>query len=509
MFKSLLVLVAVLFVSLSTVVTTDAANSKNYTVTANLFVPGNLNKQLPGVTAYLTNGNNPLGIGGYAAIAPTQPVKDNATLTIDENGRKIVVVDILNPVFTLQQIESGKNVKIIDYVKDEEIYTANKNTIKGRITQITVELLDNSGSYTFTNCREYPTLLGLYWDVPLTLSVDLSKLSNEDLNPPQPTEEKKEETTLANGTIVNTVTQPDGRSVVSMTTVKGSSSITSTNSNGEATSTITLSKEEAISGVELPLHQVVASSEATAQKIKFVSLGDEASLQVAVPVKDLTNKVVVFVEQANGVHKIIAPTYKNGKIEFTAEKDVTYKIVNNVKTFKDVKDNAWFKDAVQYMAAREWITGSNNQFKPNEQITRAMVVTVLYRMAQQPEAFGEHSFKDVLPNKSYTDAVAWAYGQGYVKGYDATTFGVSKPITREQFAVILWRYAGSPNVDGTLSKFKDVQKVSASSKDALMWAVNNGILSGKADGTLDPKGNTTRAHAAKMLMTFMENVQTN
>ena len=510
----LMLLVAVFTILIGTVTTTDAAE-KSHTVTANLFVPGHLNKQLPGITAYLTNGNNPLGIGGYPAIAPTQPVSDNATLTIDKSGRKIVVVDILNPVFTLQQIESGSNVKILDIVKDNEIYTANKNTIKGRITQLTVELLDNSGTYTFTNCREYPTLLGMYWDVPLTLSVDLTNVSLEEPkqeeekpSATEPIETKTEEVTLANGTVVNSVTKQDGSKSVTMTTVNGSTSITSISAKKEAMSTITLAKVDAFQGVELPIQAIEVGKATKAHALQFVALGEENALQVAVPVKNMSSAIVVEAQQANGETTLMAPTYKNGHVVFTAQKNVTYKLVNNSKTFKDVKTSAWFNEPVQYMAAREWLSGTNNTFKPNEAITRAMVVTVLYRMANEPKAVKTHSFQDVLANRSYTDAVAWAYAQGYIKGYDDTTFGVSKPITREHFAVILWRYAGSPKVDGTLATFKDAKKVGASSKDALIWAVQNSILSGKEDGTLNPKGNTTRAHAAKMMMTFMEGVQT-
>jgi dsDNA-binding SOS-regulon protein len=156
-----------------------SAASKNYTVTANLYVPGKLNTQLPGVTAYLTNGNNPLGLGGYDAVAPTTPVSDNATLTVASDGTMTLNVTVPNPVFTLQQIDGSSNAIITNSVRDSETYATTDGSVsrKGRITKITVELKDRSGIYVFKDCTEFPTLLGVDWTVPLTLEVDLSGVS--------------------------------------------------------------------------------------------------------------------------------------------------------------------------------------------------------------------------------------------------------------------------------------------------------------------------------------------
>lgn len=152
------------------------AASKSYTVTANLYVPGDLNTQLPGVTAYITNGNNPLGLGGYDAVAPTTPVSDNASLTVEANGKMTLNVSIPNPVFTLQKIGGSSNAAITNSVRDSETYATADGSVSrtGRITKITVELKDRSGLYVFTDCIEFPTLLGEDWTVPLTLKVDLS-----------------------------------------------------------------------------------------------------------------------------------------------------------------------------------------------------------------------------------------------------------------------------------------------------------------------------------------------
>ena len=153
-----------------------ATASKTYTVTANLFVPGNLNTQLPGVTAYLTNGSNPLGIGGYPAVAPTKPVSKNAKLTVYSDGTMKVDLKVPNPVFTLQKISGSSNASILSAPRDSAVYESVDGSAsrQGRITDISVKLHDKSGKYVFNDCIEFPTLLGVNWTVPLTLAVDFS-----------------------------------------------------------------------------------------------------------------------------------------------------------------------------------------------------------------------------------------------------------------------------------------------------------------------------------------------
>ncbi len=153
-----------------------AAEKSTYTVTANLLVPGELNTQLPGVTAYMTNGNNPLGEGGYAAKAPTEPVSNNASVTLGSDGSLTLSLPVPNPVFTLQKIGSCSNATITHAAKDSKVYSTSDGSVSrtGRITKLTITLKDRSGTYIFNDCTEFPTLLGVDWHVPLTLNVDLS-----------------------------------------------------------------------------------------------------------------------------------------------------------------------------------------------------------------------------------------------------------------------------------------------------------------------------------------------
>lgn len=147
-------------------------------ITANLSVPGELNTQLPGVTAYMTNPDNPLGIvpDGYEsvnAVAPTTPVKNNATLTEYADGTYTLTLNVPNPVFTLQKIGDCSNAEIISATRDDKIYSGNTGVSRnGRITKLTIKLKDKSGTYVFNDCTEFPTLLETDWNVPLTLKVD-------------------------------------------------------------------------------------------------------------------------------------------------------------------------------------------------------------------------------------------------------------------------------------------------------------------------------------------------
>lgn len=158
------------------------------TVTANLIVPGELNTQLPGVTAYMTNPDNPLGIvpDGYEsvnAVAPTTPVKDNAKLTDNGDGTYNLTLNIPNPVFTLQKIGDCSNAEIVSAVRDNKVYSGNTGVSRnGRITKLTIKLKDTSGTYIFNDCTEFPTLLETDWNVPLTLKVDFPSDDNNTVD---------------------------------------------------------------------------------------------------------------------------------------------------------------------------------------------------------------------------------------------------------------------------------------------------------------------------------------
>ena len=127
----------------------------------------------------------------------------------------------------------------------------------------------------------------------------------------------------------------------------------------------------------------------------------------------------------------------------------------------------------------------------------------IYREGR-PSAGGGNRFTDVLSGVWYTNTVTWAAAQGIVSGYGDGRFGPNDNITREQLAVMLWRYAGSPSAAEKELHFTDVDKVSGYALEALLWAAENGIINGYGNGQLDPQGSATRAQAAQMLMNFLK-----
>ena len=144
------------------------------------------------------------------------------------------------------------------------------------------------------------------------------------------------------------------------------------------------------------------------------------------------------------------------------------------KPFTDIDQSAWYHDGVHYMIENGMMNGvGNGMFEPNGSVTRAMLVTILYRQAGSPKVTGNNPFEDVAANKYYTDAVIWAFQNGIVNGTTPTTFEPEEPVTREQIATILYRQAGSPAVTETdLSHFLDASDVSSYAANAVRWAVS-------------------------------------
>ena len=181
-------------------------------------------------------------------------------------------------------------------------------------------------------------------------------------------------------------------------------------------------------------------------------------------------------------------------------------------SFKDVKENDWFYEAVSYAVENGLMSGmSEDIFAPNTPLTREMLAVVLYNVEEQPESTEANTFTDVKGDMWYTDAILWANENGIVAGYDNGAYGVGDLITREQFATILYRYAQFKGYDTTqggmaVREFSDYENISDYARPAMAWAVNAGIMGGMDDGTLMPQGKATRAEAATMLMNFCENM---
>ena len=155
-------------------------------------------------------------------------------------------------------------------------------------------------------------------------------------------------------------------------------------------------------------------------------------------------------------------------------------------------------------------TGENT-FSPNLPMTRSMLVTVLHRLEGKPAASKAAAFSDVPAGQWYTDAVSWSLEKEIIKGITETEFKPESNITREQLAVMLYRYASTKNMvsgeGGSTDSFTDKDKVSSWAETAVKWAVGKGIITGRTNGSLDPSGSATRAEVAAMLQRYIENVK--
>lgn len=226
---------------------------------------------------------------------------------------------------------------------------------------------------------------------------------------------------------------------------------------------------------------------------------------LAVPAADAGPGTVAVLVHEDGTRETIRKSVvENGAVSIPLSGSATVEIVDNSKRFADVADTDWSSDAVAFASAHELFSGtSETTFSPDQAMSRGMLATVLYNLEGRPDQALTGGYSDVSSDAWYAGGVAWAAENGIASGYGDGQFGPDDSITREQFVVMLWKYAGSPKADSQSLDFTDADQASGYAKEALCWAVEQGILSGYTDGQLIPGGTATRAQAAQMLKNFM------
>ena len=240
--------------------------------------------------------------------------------------------------------------------------------------------------------------------------------------------------------------------------------------------------------VELPITPVPAASSSRQAEELEITIPKNTIVKVEIPVRNVTPGTVVVIVHADGTEEIVRTSIvtKNGvALELTSS--ATVKVYDNSKFFSDVSAANWASDAVAFVSSRELFNGTGaNTFSPNAPMTRQMLMTVLARL----------DGTDTSGN-AYAKGMEWAIRNGVSNGSDP-----EGKITREQLATMLWRYAGSPSVSGRMTGFADADQISGYAEDAMLWATKAGIIGGKGNGQLDPKGYATRAEVAAMLMRY-------
>ncbi len=246
---------------------------------------------------------------------------------------------------------------------------------------------------------------------------------------------------------------------------------------------------------------VAASEDGSMQADASVD-GNSADVQLRVALPADSGRVLIL-KHADGSEETVRKSMvENGRVYAVIPAGSRVRLADNSLSFDDVKDN-WFREAVDFATSHELFLGvSDTEFAPNAGMTRAMLVTVLYRLEGEPEVGGRSPFDDVPAGKWYTDAVIWASAGGIVNG-TGSGFAPNDPVTREQIAVILCRYAARLGMDvsgGSLAKFPDADKASSWAAESLGWACRAGLIRGDDAGNLNPKGSATRAEVASLFM---------
>ncbi len=245
--------------------------------------------------------------------------------------------------------------------------------------------------------------------------------------------------------------------------------------------------------------------------VKLTPKAADGYLVDAVTVTDKNGRAIDVKNNGDGTYSFVMPEEERLPVKVT----VTFKTdpAAGVPStgFVDVEPDAWYREGVEYAVANGLMNGTSaNTFAPNDTTTRAMIVTILYRLEGEPATTMNLPFADVAAGKWYSDAVNWASTNGVVTGYDENTFGPDDPITREQLAAILYRYAAFKGYGVTekadLAAFADAGAISAYAQESMSWANNNGLIGGVSADLLQPQGSAVRAQVAVILMRFCESV---
>ena len=194
------------------------------------------------------------------------------------------------------------------------------------------------------------------------------------------------------------------------------------------------------------------------------------------------------------------------------DEDADNSLEETTLSFTDIDPSDVYYDAIKYVFDKKLMNGTSpSSFSPGSTSTRAMFATILYRLAGEPAVTGSSGFADVEDGKWFTDAIAWASENNIINGYGESRFGVNDSITREQIAVILFRYAQYKKLDTSASReldgFDDAEDVSSWAVDAVEWIISIGVIEGRSDTTIAPQGQATRAELAIMLMRFIEFIE--
>ena len=319
--------------------------------------------------------------------------------------------------------------------------------------------------------------------------------------------------TDADGNQTRVVESPDGSMETAVDNADGTASVTTEDPDGRVTVEAVLPasavNDAGGEAVALPMPAVRAERDRDGAPTVTVDLPRGASVPVEIPVENAAVSTVALLVHADGTEEIVKTSLatEDGVTVSLSDGD-TVKIVDNGKTFYDVPGSHWGAEAIDFVTSRELFGGTSAvTFEPERSMNRGMLVTVLYRLENEPNVWGGGSYTDVPEGMYYSSAVAWADGNGIVTGYADAAFAPGRDITREEMAVVLYRYARYKGLDVTastdLGRYTDADSISAYAQEAMAWATAYGLVTADTTGALTPKGYATRAQVATILQRFL------
>lgn len=263
--------------------------------------------------------------------------------------------------------------------------------------------------------------------------------------------------------------------------------------------------------------RIVNTSQASVAAMKQVLSDANGSISASVTTGTLSssNNYSVYVNTADGTNVASVATVSfptnNGGGNNGGGGGTTGSAVTK---FKDISPTSWYYEAVKYVVEAGLMKGtSSTTFEPNTSMSRAMFVTVLYRLAGEPSVSANSKFTDVVSNSWYEDAVIWGTTNGVVKGIGGNKFDPNTSVSREQMAAFMYRYASYKGLDTTIdsnsavSSFNDSMRVSDWAFEAAEWSVEKGLIVGMGNNKLEPQGTATRVQVATILMRYAEELK--
>ena len=427
------------------------------------------------------SGGSSSGPSNPTVSTETTSTPDGSTVKTETKKDGTVVETVKSPDGSTTKTETKTETG-----KDGSTVETKKETVTGK---------DGSSSTTEIKTETKPDGSSTETKTETTKSPDGTKTETK-------TETKTDENGAASTTEVKKTTASDGSS--STTTTVTDENGSTTTSNVSVSSNAAKNAQKSGEAVTLPVEVPAGKSGESSTTVQVDLPANSGALTVEIPVSNVTAGTVAILVNEDGTETILplSKVTENG-IQLTLEESATIKIVDNSKSFGDVEQHDFFSAAVQWASSRGITDGiGGGQFGPDLSAARAQLVTFLWRAAGCPVVNFAMDFSDVDEAGFYGEAVRWAASLGIVGGYGDGAFGTNDAITREQMAVILYRFAQSVGMDTTLGgmaarEFADYDSISDYALDAMRWAVNAGIVQG-ADGKLMPSDTCTRGQIVTM-----------